>query len=161
MTKTTKTPTTETTAAKLGRGKVPQSVAENVAKEAILHLRLERADHDALEALVLSTGLDRSALTRLVLRAGLRIAENDPRDLLAPGRARVTPAASATTARGSGSRAATGAVTRSATRSGGDGELAETGGVTHALHTAADGQVSVATPVANDTSKPRTKPTKG
>jgi hypothetical protein len=35
------------------------------------------------------------------------------------GRARVTPAASATTARGSGSRAATGAVTRSATRSGG------------------------------------------
>lgn len=29
------------------------------------------------------------------------------------------------------------------------------------LHTAADGQVNVATTVANDTSKPRTKPTKG
>ena len=58
--------------------------AENAAKENILHLRLERADHDALEALVLSTGLDRGALARLVIRAGLRVAENDPRDLLAP-----------------------------------------------------------------------------
>ena len=133
-------------------------------KESILHLRLERADHDALEALVLSTGLDRSALTRLVLRAGLRVAENDPRDLLAPSRAR-----SATAPAGGGtapvSRAASGARTISAsTRSGGDdddGELAETGGVMHAPHTAADDQRGVATPVANDASKPRTKPTKG
>ena len=60
------------------------AVAETAAKENILHLRLERADHDALEALVLSTGLDRGALARLVIRAGLRVAENDPRDLLAP-----------------------------------------------------------------------------
>ncbi len=78
------TKTTTKAATKLGRGKVPRAVAETATKEAILHLRLERADHDALEALVLSTGLDRSALTRLVLRAGLRVAENDPRDLLAP-----------------------------------------------------------------------------
>lgn len=75
---------TKTKAVKQRRGKVPRAVAENAAKENILHLRLERADHDALEALVLSTGLDRSALTRLVLRAGIRVAENDPRDLLAP-----------------------------------------------------------------------------
>ena len=131
-------------------------------KESILHLRLERADHDALEALVLSTGLDRSALTRLVLRAGLRVAENDPRDLLAPQRVRTNP--------GRGTQAsqasyATGARTVGATtRSGGgddDGELAETGGVMHAPHTATDDQRGVATPVANDASKPRTKPTKG
>ena len=86
---TTKTKTeaktdTKTKAVKLGRGKAPRAVVENAAKENILHLRLERADHDALEALVLSTGLDRSALTRLVLRAGIRVAENDPRDLLVP-----------------------------------------------------------------------------
>lgn len=78
------TKTTTKAATKLGRGKVPRAVAETAAKENILHLRLERADHDALEALVLSTGLDRGALARLVIRAGLRVAENDPRDLLAP-----------------------------------------------------------------------------
>ena len=75
---------TKTKAVKQRRGKVPRAVAETATKEAILHLRLERADHDALEALVLSTGLDRGALARLVIRAGLRVAENDPRDLLAP-----------------------------------------------------------------------------
>ena len=163
MTKTTKTPTTETTAAKLGRGKVPQSVAENVAKEAILHLRLERADHDALEALVLSTGLDRSALTRLVLRAGIRVAENDPRDLLAPK----TGAARRTEGRGNASRpsaaVADGTIRVSPIRASGtvEADEDETDDVSPVLHTAADGQVSVATTVANDTSKPRTKPTKG
>ena len=137
MTKTTTT--TTKTATKLGRGKVPRTVAENAAKENILHLRLERADHDALEALVLSTGLDRSALTRLVLRAGIRVAENDPRDLLAPK-----------------------------VRAGGGIQVSQVraaepveGGVSPVLHTAANGQVSVATKVANDASKPRTKPTKG
>ena len=130
---------TKTKAVKQRRGKVPRAVAENAAKEAILHLRLERADHDALEALVLSTGLDRSALTRLVLRAGIRVAENDPRDLLAPK-----------------------------VRAGGGIQVSQVraaepveGGVSPVLHTAANGQVSVATKVANDASKPRTKPTKG
>ena len=80
---TTKT-TTKPAPKKQAPKKVPRAVAENAAKENILHLRLERADHDALEALVLSTGLDRGALARLVIRAGLRVAENDPRDLLAP-----------------------------------------------------------------------------
>lgn len=53
-------------------------------KETVLHLRVDRADLDALAQLAERTGLDRGALARLVLRVGLRIGERDPRDLLAP-----------------------------------------------------------------------------
>lgn len=54
-------------------------------KGEVLHLRVDRPDLDALDALATRTGLDRSALARLVIRAGLRIAERDVRDLLSTG----------------------------------------------------------------------------
>lgn len=175
---------TKTKAVKQRRGKVPRAVAETATKEAILHLRLERADHDALEALVLSTGLDRGALARLVIRAGLRVAENDPRDLLAPKANRgPTPnrgPTAATGARGASTDGATATPRASANRgpTAATGVVAGSGirvspiraaghvededdDISPVLHTADDAQVSVATTVANDTSKPRTKPTKG
>ena len=79
MTKTMTKPTTKTKPV-IGRPPSPKPLGE------ILHLRLERTDLDALDALVARTGLDRSALARLVLRAGLRVAEHDVRDLLAPSK---------------------------------------------------------------------------
>lgn len=71
---TTKTKTTKT------RTKTPRAAV----KDDVLHLRVDRADLDALDALTKRTGLDRSAIARLVIRAGLRVAERDVRDLLAP-----------------------------------------------------------------------------
>lgn len=49
-----------------------------------LHLRIDATELAALDGLAARTGLDRSAVARLVIRAGLRIAERDVRDLLAP-----------------------------------------------------------------------------
>lgn len=77
--KRTRAPSTKpkTTGSKGGR---PPSTSATL--EGLLHLRLERADLDALTSLGARTGLDRSTLARLVLRAGLRVAERDPRELL-------------------------------------------------------------------------------
>jgi hypothetical protein len=63
---------------------VTRSRAVREVKGEVLHLRVDRTDLDALDALATRTGLDRSALARLVIRAGLRVAERDVRDLLAP-----------------------------------------------------------------------------
>lgn len=64
--------------------KTRPKAAARAPKDDVLHLRVDRTDLDALDALATRTGLDRSALARLVIRAGLRVAERDVRDLLAP-----------------------------------------------------------------------------
>ena len=85
---TTKTKTTKTKAAaqlEIARSRaVARHRAAREVKGEVLHLRVDRTDLDALDALATRTGLDRSALVRLVICAGLRIAERDVRDLLAP-----------------------------------------------------------------------------
>ena len=78
---TTKT-TTKTKAA--AQRTVARSRAAREVKGEVLHLRVDRTDLDALDELATRTGLDRNALARLVIGAGLRIAERDVRDLLAP-----------------------------------------------------------------------------
>lgn len=80
---TTKTKTTTKTKAAAQRA-VSRSGAVREVKGDVLHVRVDRTDLDALDALATRTGLDRSALARLVIRAGLRVAERDVRDLLAP-----------------------------------------------------------------------------
>jgi hypothetical protein len=80
---TTKTKTTTKTKAAAQRA-VSRNRAVREVKGEVLHLRVDRTDLDALDALATRTGLDRSALARLVIRAGLRVAERDVRDLLAP-----------------------------------------------------------------------------
>jgi len=80
---TTKTKTTTKTKA-AAQHAVARSRAVREVKGEVLHLRVDRTDLDALDALATRTGLDRSALARLVIRAGLRVAERDVRDLLAP-----------------------------------------------------------------------------
>jgi len=80
---TTKTKTTTKTKAAAQRA-VARSRAAREVKGEVLHLRVDRTDLDALDVLATRTGLDRSALARLVIRAGLRVAERDVRDLLAP-----------------------------------------------------------------------------
>jgi CheY-like chemotaxis protein len=79
----TKTKTTTKTKAAAQRA-VARSRAAREVKGEVLHLRVDRTDLDALDVLATRTGLDRSALARLVIRAGLRVAERDVRDLLAP-----------------------------------------------------------------------------
>lgn len=64
--------------------KTRTKAAARAPKDDVLHLRVDRTDLDALDALATRTGLDRSALARLVIRAGLRVVERDVRDLLAP-----------------------------------------------------------------------------
>lgn len=82
---TTKTKsTTKSTTKSVAQRAVTRSRAVREVKGEVLHLRVDRADLDALDALAMRTGLDRSALARLVIRAGLRVAERDVRDLLAP-----------------------------------------------------------------------------
>ena len=49
-----------------------------------VHIRVDTAELEAIDALAQSVQLDRSTVGRLLLRAGLRIAERDPRDLLVP-----------------------------------------------------------------------------
>ena len=87
MTTKTKSTTKTKTAAQLETARSRVAARSRAAREVkgeVLPLRVDRTDLDALDALATRTGLDRSALARLVIRAGLRIAERDVRDLLAP-----------------------------------------------------------------------------
>ena len=82
MTKPTKTPPkpTKATKPKGGRPPSPKPLAHT------LHVRMEKHDLDAIDALAARVGMGSSLVTRLLLRMGLRIAERDPRELLAPSK---------------------------------------------------------------------------